>query len=57
MTAPPFNTKYYGRMVVVMIGREGGGEVDREKMSLGVYHVLGEGGRRQRERQTMKKIW
>ena len=30
MTAPPFNTKYCGRMVVGMIGREGGGGGQRK---------------------------
>ena len=40
-------------MVVGMIGREGGGEGGREKVSVCVYHVLGEGGRREREKQTM----
>ena len=38
-------------MVVVMIGREGGGG-DREKVSVGVYHVLGEeGGGREKDKR------
>ena len=32
MTAPPFNTKYCGRIVVGMIGRERGREGGREKV-------------------------